>query len=321
MSEFETVLAAIDGGEISSDVLRLARLFAGLDKGGRFFVAHVVRDLPADYIDLLNAWACFGDDTERLRAELVQRATATIAKRFRDLLPAPAADALHVVPSEPKAGIQSIIGLTGPTLIVAGSAGARAHAPGMLGSVATWLARTAATPVLLAARTAPESRTVQTIVVAVDLTADSRALLQTILPIAARLGAAVQPVYVAPTVDHLDHAGLVAVHAPDGKADPRQPKGGKDPRKVWAQLEDTLGLSFSLREQARELLRKPIFRQGDAAEQVLDVARQTQAELIAVARCRHAAGNEFRLGRTAWTIASHAHCHVLVVPSASAEAA
>jgi nucleotide-binding universal stress UspA family protein len=321
MSEFETVLAAIDGGEISSDVLRLGRLFAGLDKGGRLFAAHVVRDLPADYLDLLNAWACFGDDTDRLRAELVQRAAATIGKRFRDALPAPAADVLHVVPGEPIAGIQAVIGLTGPTLLVAGSAGARAHASGMLGSVATSLARTAATPVLLASRTAPESRTIQTIVVAIDLTPDSRALLQTIMPIAARLGAAVQPVYVAPTVDHLDHAGLVAAASPDGKAEQRQPKGGKDPRKVWAQLEETLGLPFSLRERTRELLRKPIFKQGDPAEQVLDVARQTQAELIAVARCRHAAGNELRLGRTAWTIASHAHCHVLVVPSASAEAA
>lgn len=321
MSEFETVLAAIDGGEISSDVLRLARLFAGLDKGGRLFAAHVVRDLPADYIDLLNAWACFGDDTERLRAELVQRAAATVTKRFRDLLPAPAAETLHVALGEPHAGIHAIVGLTGPTLIVAGSAGARAHAPGMLGSTASWLARTAATPVLLASRTAPESRTVRTIVVAIDLTSDSRALLQTVLPIAARLGAAVQPVYVAPMVDHLDHAGLVAVHAPDGRSDQRQPKGGKDPRKVWAQFEETLGLSFSLREHARELLRKPIFRQGDPAEQVLEVARQTEAGLIAVARCRHAAGNELRLGRTAWTIASHAHCHVLVVPSASSEAA
>lgn len=320
MSEFETVLAAVDGGETSTDVLRLARSVAGLDKGGRLFVAHVVRDLSPDYIDLLNAWACFGDDTDRLRAELVQRASNTLAKRFREAIPGPVADVLRVVPGEPFEGLNTIIGLTGPTLVVAGSASIRARASGVLGSVATSLARSSANPVLLVSRTSVETRAVQTIVVGIDLTSDTRALLQTVIPIAARLGAVVQPVYVAPTSEHLDHAGLVSNPASDGKSDQRQPKGGRDPRKVWTQLEETLGLPFSLRERARELVRKPIFRTGDPAAQVLDVAQQAQAEMIAVARCRHISGNEYRLGRNAWAIASQAHCHVLVVPSASAEA-
>jgi nucleotide-binding universal stress UspA family protein len=306
MSDFDTVAVLCGPSEPSTDCFRLVRLWAPPEKGHKLFGIHAIDALAPAVEDMLFPFACFGDEIDEFRAGLVKNATAHLAKKLRELLPAPASEHIRVAYGAPAAAWDELRGLLGPDLFACPTLENNEGLGRALPALAQAALSSPTTPVLLARRCQPED-TIAHIVVGVDLTPSSRFLLDAIIPVAARLGARITPVHVAPTADHLDHAGLT-------KSDGRPPKGSRDPRKSWPTITESLDLPFSVHEVLDDILAPLHVTVGDPAVDLLAAAVELQADLLVVGHSQPGRGPRTTPGRTAAHIIHNAPCHVACYP-------
>lgn len=311
MSDFSTVVAAIDDSDAAASVLRLAQSLAQADAGHRLFAAHGVRPFDPAFSAMLWPWACLGDDHDAIAAELVQNATRTLQKRHRDVF-STHPDALRVAWGRPVDAILEIAGRVGPDITVIGTTGHHRGAPGLVGSTTGELLRRSPSAVLVARRL-EQGAPIRRLAVAIDFGPFSRRLLETALKLTARLGARLTPIAVVPTLDVLDQAGLY-------RNQNVQPGAAlKEAKRLATQIVETLDLPFGVAARRNDLLDAFEFRTGDPAAEVAAAAAIAQAEIVVVARTRDAAEDGPRLGRVADALVRTAPMHVLVVPPTAAE--
>jgi nucleotide-binding universal stress UspA family protein len=300
MSDFLTVVAALDDDPGAHDVLHLAHALTDLQRGDRLFAAHAVPTMPDALGAILFPYTCFGDDEEALRIALARGVAEQLGRRLDKALPSGALRITH-------GGADALLGLVdtlGPDVLVVGTGtlGSDAH---VVGGMAARLARRSPSAVAFAR---PESRglSINRIAVAIDLTDDAADLLGYALRLAGRVDATVTPITVVPGAAHLDHADLLGNDGGAGRA--RKAIAAR-----WAQIESRLDLPFPVASTIRDRLRKPEQREGDPGKAIVDAAAELEADLVIAGRCVDG-GSGQRVGRVAEYIARHARASVLLVP-------
>jgi nucleotide-binding universal stress UspA family protein len=313
MSDFSTVVAALDDSDVASSVLRLAQQLAPAEGGHRLFAAHGVRPFDPAFAAMLWPLACLGDDHDAIAAELVQNATKSLQKRHRDVF-ANTPDAIRVAWGRPADAILDVAGRVGPDITVMGTTGTHRGAPGLIGATTAEVLRRAPNAVLVARRLELPTE-LKRFAVAIDFGPFSRRLLEYSLKLASRMGAKVVPIAVIPTLEVLDSAGLHRGQA-------LQPQAAlKEAKRLATQLVETLDLPFGVAARRTELLEPFVFRNGDPAAEVIAGAGDAQADLVIVARTRDALNDGPRLGRVTDALVRTAPSHVLVVPPTANETA
>jgi nucleotide-binding universal stress UspA family protein len=317
MTDLPTVVAALDGHDHDPTTLGWARTFARTERGGRLFAAHSVEP-PSRWMEhILYPWSCFGDDVDALQAAWMQAALEALQARHRDRVPE---DHWRIGWGRPTEALARQILHLGPSLVVCGTHGGRTHPPGVLGSTALALAQTCPCPVLLVPphATAPALRR---ILVALDLGPGSRLLLQQALELAHVHGATVQAIHVTPGVEHLDHAGILPAPAAEGGGrGPRPPRGARDPRTLWQQLEETLDIPLALRDQLRDVLLKPRWLQGDPARTILEQLDGDTADTVLMLQRTASPDAAGPVGRQALMILARSTVPTLLVPAPTPDA-
>lgn len=309
MPDFQTIVAAVDAAEPAREILRLAETLTAAVPGSTRHVLHAVPPIPASLHESLFPFACVGDDEDALLAELREiaaRRTADIVSRHWKGVAA--ADLVRVANGTPADTVLELADGLGPDILLIGSTEGAVRQPGLLGSTAERCLRRARLPILLVHRSG--TPTPRRIAVAVDLTADSRPLLERALLLAHGLKAQVLPITVLPHVADLDHAGLL----PQGDGVPGRVR--KEVEKRMQQQLSQIELPFAVRSGADEQLLPPVFGVGDPARTVLQHAEEAAADLLVIGRAR-SGSPVTALGRTAEHVARNSHAHVLVLPLAA----
>lgn len=307
MPDFQTIVAAVDAAGPARDLLKFADVFATAVPGSTRFAVHAVEDITPELHPVLFPYACVGDDVEALRAELERHAFDRLCGQVSNAWKGLAArDVVRVSCGAPADTLLATANTLGPDILLMAASNAEVQQPGMLGSVTLRCLHRAVFPVLVVRQssgTAPRR-----IAVGMDLTANSRNLLERALRMAHPFGAQVLPVSVLPSVDALDHAEVL----PRGSSSiPGKVK--KEVERRMQQLLSQVDLPFAVESQTGELLLPPVFAQGDPAEELIAHAAAADADIILVGRGKPGAPVA-RLGRVAEHVARHASCHVLVVP-------
>lgn len=313
MTDFLTVLAAVDDSPASVDTMRLAAALAKTGGGDRLFAAHAAPAIPAALEAVLYPYACFGDDYDALRSELARGAGKHVARRIKDLLPGPAAELLHVTQGPAVDALLELASRLGPDLVVVGPGGHDGGAARRVGGVAAGLVRRLACPVAFARPSADEPVTIGAILVALDLGDDAAQVLTRAILLGRRLGATVQPVFVLPSWPDGDPAASFYEQDRGSSGKARKAAGAR-----WTQVESQLELPFPIASAEERAWRSPIFTTGDPGAKIAEVAAETGADLVVVGRCRRGDSGQ-RLGRVAEYVVRHAPTHVLVLDPVAPE--
>jgi nucleotide-binding universal stress UspA family protein len=303
MSDFESVAVLFPCYEPSADCFRFARLWAPTEEGHRVYAAAVLERMHPAMEDVLFPWACFGDDITALELALVRNATSFLNKQLRDLLPAPASDLIRVAHGSHADAWNSLRSIIGPTVIVCPPRDT--SCPGSLAPLTRVALGSASVPVIVPRSCRADER-LRTIVVAVDLSPACRPLVEQAVTIAHRLGAVVHPVYVTPTVNHLDHGGMY-------KAEER-PRTARDPQKQWNQIRESLDVPFAAHQTLDTLLAPLNVLWGDPAAALLEFSTSNPCDVILIGHSRATAQPRFSPGRTATHVLQYATCHVACYP-------
>lgn len=303
MTELISVVAAVDDNDGARHALRIAALLADEANGGRLFAAHVVPPVPRSLEEILFPYACFGEDYDALRAELVQRTEQRLRKELGPLLKD--GRTLRVVQGPVVRTLVDALATLGPDIVVLGP-----PAPGepAVGAVGHAVARSSPVTTVLARATDAEP-SLKRILVAVDLGPSTVPVVEAALLLAHRLDAQVQPVFVLPTAVDAAHEDFLP---------PERGVGGKTKKAItqrWLQIESQLDLPFPIESVRNERLRKYIATAGDPALKLVEMADEMNADMVVLGRPDGA-----RLGRVAEHVARHAGAHVMLVPVDAAPA-
>ena len=308
MNELPTVVAAVADSANAAPIFRAAAALSRPDAGGRVFAVHAAGSISPALREVLFPYACFGEDEDDIHAEVLRLAHRRISEHLADS--APTRESVRVVMGPARTAIPEVLQSLDTDLVVVGSGARTAGAWPTLGPAGEILRRSHA-PVLVLRPRAESDLKLERILVGVDLSAGAANVLLSALEWAHRCGGQVQPVYVLPDAAALDHAGLV------------EPRGAGRVKKavnaLWTQLESQLEPRFPIAEQLQSLLRPRIVTAGDPAAKLVEIATEAETDLVVVGRCRQTDGSGMGLGRVAEEVVRTAPCHVMVVPSASAD--
>jgi nucleotide-binding universal stress UspA family protein len=288
MTELPTVLAAVDASNVATPVLRLARLVASTEVGGRLHVVHCVPPAPPAWEGLLWPFASMGDDRPAILAEVAGIALRTLRAQLRDAGIEGASEAGRIVFGPPADALLEVASELGPQTIVVGRWGEGGPVAGLLGSVATRLLHRSPRSVLIADPSA-DSPSLQRIGVALTEGDAARPALEAALRLADRVGGRVSPIVA------MDSTG-------------KNPRN--EARAFLTRLIEGQPLPFSIGGRLGELLEKPVLLDG-APDDAL-IAASSDFELLVLGRANR---DGVRLGRIAEQVARKAQSSVLLVPS------
>ncbi|MFT6399067.1 MAG: nucleotide-binding universal stress UspA family protein [Bradymonadia bacterium] len=311
MSELPTVVAAVADSETAARTFEIAKTLADTASGGRLFAVHATGEIPPAMAEVLFPYACFGEDEDLLRAELVRTAHTRVSARLKDGSEEKIGEQLKVVAGDPATAIPEALSGIDSDLLVVG-AGSKVGATWPTLGTTGHLLRASHAPVLVVRCTATAPRQLQKILVGVDLSPDTLQVLAVALEWAQRTGGQVQPLYVVPDAAGLDHAELL------------EPRGnvGRLKKAVtarWTQIEAELDPRYPIAENLKALLRPRIITSGEPGHKLVELAIEAETDLVIVGRSRSNGGIAGALGRVAEYVVRHAPCHVMVVPGVAAD--
>lgn len=308
MPDFKTFVAAVDTTASAADVLRLTDRLASAIPGSPRFAVHAVAPLSRTWRRVLVPYACLGDDEEALRAELEQTAgelvRTDVSRAWRG---GAGAETIRVATGPPADAILSLGSSLGADVLVLGASDAEVMQPGQLGSTAARCMQRTRVPLLLVRR--GDGAAPRRLVVGVDLTDESRLLVEEALVLAHALGAQVLPVVVVPDGRAADHAGVLPQDGGSGVS----ARVRKEVERRLSQLLSQVDVPFSVGSRAEGLLLAPVLAPGDPGETLVARAMEAEGDLVVIGRSRPGGGVS-RVGRTAEYVARHWPGHVLVVP-------
>lgn len=308
MPDFKTFVAAVDTTASAVDVLRLTDRLAQAIPGSPRFAVHAVAPLSPTWRRVLVPYACLGDDEEALRAELEQAAGEAVRSEVSRLWRGVSgAEAVRVATGPAAEAIVSLGSTLGADMLLLGASDAEVMQPGQLGSTAARCMQRTRVPLLLVRR--GDGSVPRRIVVGVDLTDESRILVEEALVFAHAVGARVLPVVVVPDGRVADHAGVLPQDGGSGIT----ARVRKEVERRLSQLLSQVDVPFAVSSRAEELMLAPVLAPGDPAETLVARAMEAEADLVVVGRSRPG-GAVSRVGRTAEYVARHWPGHVLVVP-------
>jgi nucleotide-binding universal stress UspA family protein len=286
------VVLGLDG----SDHATVARdLVAGLPWPAGTIV-HVVAayQLPRDDALQLYVAAVHADHVAR---DIRQRVEVNVAVQAAALGKAGLAIDLHIVNRRPANSIINVAKRVGADLIVTGSRGRGTVRSMLLGSVATEVATSASTPVLVARTT-----TARRLVVAVDGSPSALALPQRIVDWKLFRESAADVVAVGPL--WLDWAPMLETDA----------NGGSEVMST-AVKRRAEGYASAASEQLRAagISADAQIRSGHPAEEIISAAQEASADLIVMGSRDLRGIKTVLLGSVARNVLAHAECSVLVM--------
>lgn len=274
--QFRRIVAAVDLSASTGPILEWAARLAQVEQA-QLFVFHAFwLDFPPYFSE--------GQIAELRRQAADQR--SVVLGRLRDLVrrhvPEPVEVQIDVEDGHALEALVRYLERENPDLLVMGSHGRTGLSRLMLGSVAENVLRTSRRPVLIVRGTAPPER-IEKVLVPVNFTPSSLAEIETACHLSRRLG-----------------AQLLVVHAVERGGAPGE----------WQDRLCSL-IPEAVRRDCRLL---EVVREGDAAEQIVKLAREEGVHLVVMA-AEHKPFLEFTtLGTTTERVVRHCSCPVLVWP-------
>jgi nucleotide-binding universal stress UspA family protein len=282
------ILAATDFSELSTWALRHAVMWARRF-GAELSVLHVQESPPIwgdPYVGSFNL------------AGLVEQIWEATSKRLEEHVaqevPADVAVTRELLAGPPARTIEEFADGASVDLVVLGTHGREGLGRLLLGSVAERALRMSQAPTLIVREAPPhtEEPRLEHVLCPVNFTEVARAALDHARAVARAFGAQLTVVYSAETRK-----------GPPGGGDVRQ---AEDELRAW--------LSASAGEPIQV---QPMVRHGDAAEQVIALAREAAADVIVIGAQHRRFVDATVLGVTTVRVTRHAPCPVLVVPRSS----
>jgi nucleotide-binding universal stress UspA family protein len=274
----QRLLCAVDLGPATRIILNWAREFARAFQAAVELV-HADWSEPPRYFTAAQIKALSAEERKRkakLRAELDALAREVFQQEIRY--------AVRVIGGHPLPVLEKRIAERSPDLVILGSHGRSGFARLMLGSVAENIVREARQPTLIVRGPAKAPAQVRKIICPVDFTASGREGLD----VSVSLAGAFQ-------------AQLDVVHAAEGPA--TEPGALREKLCRW------------IPEAARGECRiSEVVRRGNAAEQIVLLARERSANLVVLGAERRPFLEFTTLGTTVERVLRHSPCSVLVVP-------
>ncbi len=311
MSELPTVVAAVPDSDTAPGTYEMASALADTSKGGRLFAVHATGEIPPSMAQVLFPYACFGEDEDLLRAELIRTAHKRVANRLKkNGSEEPIGDRLKVVQGDPSVAVSEALSGIDSDLLVVGAGPKVGAAWPSLGTTGHLL-RASHAPVLVVRSQPTAPRQLQKILVGIDLSPATLNVLLVSLEWAQRTGGQIQPLYVLPDAAGLDHAELIE---PRGVGRLKKAVNAK-----WMQIESQLDPRFPVAENLKALMRPRIVTSGEPGHKLVELATEAETDLVIVGRSRSKNGIAGGLGRVAEHVVRHAPCHVMVVPDAASD--
>lgn len=306
MFPIATVVAVLDNSAEADSVLSAARAMRATDAPSMLHLVHVVEEMTSAMRRYLFPYACFGDDHDKIIADLLESGRLSFRQRFVD-------DKnfderlLRVIYGRVADRVLEELQRLGPDMVVVGASSSEHPEIGVIGKNASRLARRSTAPVLVV-RNRTQS-TYQNIGVALDLTTDSSTLLSDAIRFAHERNAKVTPIHVLPSSASLDHS---SVRSKDVQGLDTGMKRDLDRR--FQQVLSALKLPFPVQSEASKRVSKPLLERGDPGERLVSASREGEMDLLIMYRCQSSTGSGLRLGRVAEYALRYASCDVLVLP-------
>ncbi len=301
MSELQTLAIALEQGRHAANLLELGSNLSGSMKGGRLFLTHAVTPMTPEQERLLVPLACFGEDIDRLRAELVQIKQGLLRSDLDKELGKAGTSELLIELGQPATHVLEMHRKVGATLSLVGVREGRGMRK--LGSVAESLLCAAHQPVWLkcSRRTALPKK----VLVGTDLGEGAGAALEQALEFSARIGAELVPIYVFDSSAFPFGAG--------GNPPVLSARVRKEVRRRFTQISSGLNVSFSAKEELKQKLAPLVIAEGPSVQTLQAQAAEVEAELIIVARTsfERPVGE---IGRVSEALARTSEVDVLVLP-------
>lgn len=295
------ILVPLDFSESSVDALRFALPFAR-ESGARLDLLHVIESVVAPVGPTGEGAYVPQADNEQLQGEAFARLQKLAAAEVRP----PVRANLLVKAGTPAQVIGDVAREHRSDLLIVSTHGRTGMRRFFLGSTAEALVRRAPCPVLTVRRRvlarsgtpqSPPSERINRILVPVDFSAPSEAMLQYVVAFATQFRASLVLLHV---VKHINVPVRVAYYAT---------------RLQTVVLESGLRQLAELAQRAvpLDLKAEQLVRVGTPYDIINRVARREQADLIIIATHGHGAVKQFFIGGTAGRVVRHAPCPVLVV--------
>ncbi len=284
MAEFKKVLAATDGSEHGlSAVVTGAACAAKL--GADFEIASIVEVLlmPPEYSPP-------GIDAAKYEPEFVKEARETAAEQARE---AGVPDApVHVRAGFTAQLVNKVAAESGADLIVVGGHPQPALARSLVGSTGRRIVYLADRPVLIASE--PRREPFQRVLAAIDLSSDSREVLDVAGAIAGACGAALRPLFALEPLPLMISEAAIYDEA----------ERARHAREQLEALLDSANLAPGVEGRMRE---------GDAGHEILEEAQDWDADLLVVGSHGFGFFDRLLMGSTSLYVLRHCHRATLVV--------
>lgn len=296
----ERILVPVDFSESSVDALRFALPFAR-EFGARLDLLHVIEPAAAAFGQPGEGGYLPFEGSEQRQRSASARLERLAAAEVRQ----PVQVTVLVKEGRPRSVIGAVAAELRSNLLVVSTQGRTGLKQFLLGSTAEAVVRRAPCPVLTVRRRflarrgtpqSPPSERINRILVPVDFSASSRAMLQYAVAFATQCRASVMLLHV---VDRICVPSRIVYYAT---------------RLQMVFLERGLReLAELARRLPDDIKSEQMVRSGTPYDVIVQVARREQVDLIIIATRGHGAVKRFFIGGTAGRVVRHAPCPVLVV--------